>query len=223
MCYVYRIFDDRHDAGLALVPEVRRCKLNNPLIIGLPRGGVPLAYEIAMALAAPLDTLVVRKLGAPSQPELAVGAIASGGIRVLNDEVVSRIFGLDESVLDEITARESVELKRRERAYRGDEPYPDLAKRDVVLVDDGMATGATMRAAAEAVRSRGPARIIVAVPAGSQNAVDDISNRVDHVICLQSPGGFSSVGQFYRVFAQTSDEEVRELLDKARDSERLRS
>lgn len=218
---MHRIFDDRHDAGLALVPEVRRCKLNDPLIIGLPRGGVPVAYEIAMALPAPLDTLVVRKLGAPLQPELAVGAIASGGIRVLNEELVSGIPGLDEGTLDEITAREMRELKRRERVYRGDKPYPDLARRDVVLVDDGMATGATMRAAAEAVGSQGPARIVVAVPAGSQNAIDDVAKMVDQVICLQSPGGFYAVGQFYRVFAQTSDEEVRELLDKARDSKRL--
>ena len=178
---------------------------------------MPVAFEVAAALRASLDTLVVRKLGAPLQPELAIGAIASGDIRVLNDELVGSVPGLDENVLEEIATREMQELKRRERTYRGDRPYPDLQGKNVVLVDDGMATGATMRAAILAVRSRGPAKIVVAVPAGSRSAVKRVAEMADNVICLESPAGFNAVGQFYRAFGQTSDDEVRELLDKARE------
>jgi putative phosphoribosyl transferase len=175
------------------------------------------AYEIAIALNAPLDVLLVRKLGAPFQPELAIGAIASGGIRVLNEDLVKRVPGLDDDKLEEIVARETRELERREREYRGDRAFPSLTGRDVVLVDDGLATGATMRAAAESVRPQKPSKLLVAVPTASESAVRSIAPLVDQVICLETPAGFQAVGQFYRDFGQTTDDEVRDLLDKARD------
>lgn len=211
---MYKIFEDRHDAGKALVPEIQRCDLKNPIILGLPRGGVPLAFEVAIALNAPLDTIVVRKLGAPFQPELAIGAIASGDVYVLNEAVV-RSLAIDEASIAQIVARESAELKRREQQYRGDRPYPDLSQYDVVLVDDGLATGATMRAAVQAVQSMSPSTTTVAVPTGSISAVQKVTALVDRVICLESPAEFSAVGQFYLDFSQTTDEEVRELLERA--------
>jgi len=214
---MFRIFDDRRDAGRALVLEIQRLGLDNPLILGLPRGGIPVAFEIAKALDAELDTLVVRKLGAPFQPELAVGAIASGGIKVLNEDVLNRASGLNESVLEKIIEREKLELARRERAYRGDREHFPLAGRNVVLVDDGMATGATMRAAALAVRSQRPAKLIVAVPTASQDALEMIEALADEVICLEAPPHFYAVGEWYRHFGQTTDDEVRRLLDKSVD------
>ncbi len=214
---MYRIFEDRQDAGRALVPELQRCDLNNPIILGLPRGGIPVAYEVAIALSAPLDTIIVRKLGAPFQPELAFGAISSGGVLVRNEEVIGKAFGLDDATIEEVVARETAEMERRERLYRGDRPYPDLSQRDVVLVDDGLATGATMRAAVEAVQSMSPSTTIVAVPTGSESAVQKVAAMVDRVICLESPPDFYAVGQFYRNFAQTTDDEVRELLEKAQE------
>jgi putative phosphoribosyl transferase len=214
----FRVFEDRHNAGRALVPAMRDRALNDPIIIGLPRGGVPVAYEIALALKAPLDIITVRKLGAPSQPELAIGAIASGGIQALNEELIARIPGLDESVIESIVADEMRELSRRERLYRGDRPFPDLRQREVVLVDDGMATGATMRAAAEAVLSQEPSKLLVAVPTASEEAVRLLEEKVDDVICLETPSPFRAVGYFYRNFGQTSDEEVRGLLTEAHDN-----
>lgn len=211
-----KIFDDRHDAGRALVPEIQACDLNDPLILGLPRGGVPVAYEIAVALNASLDVLLVRKLGAPLQPELALGAIASGGIRVLNEDLVNRVLGLDDDRLEEIVARETQELERREKEYRGDRSFPSLTGRNVVLVDDGLATGATMRAAAESVRAKKPSQLLVAVPTASRSAVRSVAPLVDQVICLETPADFQAVGQYYRNFGQTTDDEVRDLLDKAR-------
>ena len=212
---MYRVFEDRRAAGRALVPELRRCDLDNPIILGLPRGGVPLAYEIAVALRAPLDTIVVRKLGVPSQPELAFGAIASGGVRVINSDVVETVFGLDDETIEQIAGREMQELRRREQAYRLQRPYPELAGKDVVLVDDGLATGATMRAAAEAVKTKSPSSVIVAVPVGSASAVAKVAAVVDRVVCLETPASFYAVGQFYADFRQTSDEEVRQLLHEA--------
>ncbi len=214
----FRVFDDRHDAGRALVPALRRQSLNNPIILGLPRGGVPVAYEIALALKLPLDTITVRKLGAPFQPELAIGAIASGGTRVLNDELIAQIPGIDDAYIETLVADESQEMARRERLYRGDRPFPELRQRDVVLVDDGMATGASMRAAAEAVLSRKPSKVLVAVPTASEEAVRLLSEIVDEVICLETPSPFLAVGYFYRNFGQTTDEEVRRLLSEAHDN-----
>lgn len=207
-----RVFEDRRAAGRALVPALRQCDLADPIILALPRGGVPVAYEIAIALSAPLDTLVVRKLGVPSQPELAFGAIASGGVRVINNDVVASLPGLDDAAIEHVVRREMDELRRRERAYRLDRPYPQLAARDVVLVDDGLATGATMCAAAEAVKSQLPAGVVVAVPVGSAAAVARASAVADRVVCLESPPLFYAVGQFYADFSQTTDDEVRRLL-----------
>jgi putative phosphoribosyl transferase len=212
---MYRVYEDRRTAGRALVPELQRCDLPHPIILGLPRGGVPLAYEIAVALHAPLDTIVVRKLGVPSQPELAFGAIASGGVRVINDDVVRSVFSLDDDLIEQVADREMRELRRREQAYRLDRPYPELEGMDVVLVDDGLATGATMRAAAMAVRTKSPASVVVAVPVGSSSAVARVAAVVDRVICLESPASFYAVGQFYADFRQTSDDEVYELLQAA--------
>ncbi len=209
----HRLFDDRRDAGRALVADMEELELRNPLVLGLPRGGIPVAYEIAAAIAAPLDAIVVRKLGAPYQPELAIGAIASGNIRVLNDELIEH---LDPAVLEAIEAKEHQELERRENAYRGGRSFPDLADKDIILVDDGIATGATMRAAIEAVRIRRPARVIVAVPAASPRAITSIQPMVDALVCLESPPEFYAVGQFYLNFGQTSDDEVRALMRKAR-------
>lgn len=206
------LFDDRRDAGRRLAAALQRSRLERPIVLGLPRGGMPVAAEIAAALDAPLDTLVVRKLGAPFNPELAVGAIASGGVRVLNEELAGRAGLVDEEALETVIRRESAELQRRERAYRGDRPFPDLTGRDVVLVDDGMATGATMRAAATALRAMRPASVIAAIPTASSSAVAKLEPLVDEVVCLDVPPMFSAVGQFYRHFGQTSDEEVRELL-----------
>ena len=211
----YQIYEDRRDAGRSLVPEIRRCMLKAPIVLGLPRGGIPVAYEIASAINAPLDVLVVRKLGAPLQPELALGAIASGGVRILNEQLVARVLGDDDSMIEDLVARETEELLRRDKLYRGDRPYPDLRDKEVVLVDDGMATGATMRAAAEAVGSRNPAKVVVAVPTGSAEAVRWVENIVDQVICLDIPTPFYAVGNFYRNFGQTTDEEVRSLLHEA--------
>ncbi len=211
---VNRIFEDRYEAGRALAPGVERLGLEKPLIIGLPRGGVPVAYEVAIVLSAPLDTIVVRKLGAPGQPELAIGAIASGGIRVFNDEILN-FMNLDDATIEAMVARESVELERRERLYRGDREYPDLAGQDVVLVDDGLATGATMRAAVEAVKSGNPASTTVAIPTAAASSLRNIEVMVDHVVCLEAPAEFRAVGQFYVDFSQTTDDEVRDLLDHA--------
>lgn len=216
-----RIYADRRDAGRALAPEIQGCELHDPIVLGLPRGGIPVAYEIALALDAPLDVLVVRKLGVPFQPELALGAIASGQVRVLNEQLLEQIPGLDEALIEEITARETKELTRREKLYRGERPYPELRDRDVVVVDDGMATGSTMRAAAEAVQSRDPAKVLIAVPTASADAVALVADIVDQVICLDTPSPFFAVGYFYRNFGQTTDDEVRRLLHDAWEGQQL--
>lgn len=185
-------------------------------MLGLPRGGVPVACEVAKAIHADLDVLVVRKLGVPYQPELAFGAIASGGVRVLNDDVLRLLPELDDEAIERVVARESLELARREATFRGDCPYPSFTNRDVVLVDDGLATGATMRAAVQAVRRGSPRRVLVAVPTGSTEAVKRVSGEADDVICLVTPAPFIAVGTCYERFDQTTDEEVRRLLDQAR-------
>ncbi len=210
-----RVYADRGDAGRALVPEIQRCKLDDPIILGLPRGGIPVAFEVALAIAAPLDVLVVRKLGVPWQPELALGAIASGQIRVLNEDLLEALPGVDDAVVEDIVAAESKELERRENLYRGNRPYPDLRDRNVIVVDDGMATGATMRAAAEAVRSRNPAKLVIAVPTASRQAVEWVADSVDKVVCLDTPSPFFAVGNYYLDFGQTTDDEVRRLLHEA--------
>jgi predicted phosphoribosyltransferase/nicotinamidase-related amidase len=211
-----RIFHDRADAGKALAPAVKGRALQRPLVLGLPRGGVPVAFEVAKAIDAELDVLVVRKLGVPYEPELAFGAIASGGVRVFNDDVMQMLPELDEAAVNRIVAEESSELARREAAFRGDRPYPAFTNRDIVLVDDGLATGATMRAALQAVRRGNPRRVLVAVPTGPAETVKQLSGDADDVICLDIPAYFMAIGSYYERFDQVSDEEVRQLLDQGR-------
>lgn len=215
-----RMFDDRVEAGRALAKALAARKdLAESIVLALPRGGVPVAYEVAQALGRPLDVLVVRKLGLPSQPELAMGAIASGGVVVLNDDVVRYLGGRAE-MLEDVKRREQAELERREREYRGDRAPLDVAGRDAILVDDGLATGATMDAAVRALRSAGARRVLVAVPVASGEARDRIAAVADEVVCLATPVFFSAVGQWYRDFGQTTDDEVRELLLRSTSGDR---
>ena len=205
-------FQDRRDAGRVLAERLREfANDRNVLVLALPRGGVPVAYEIAHSLNVPLDVFIVRKLGVPGYEELAMGAIASGGVRVLNEEVVERL-GVSPYQIDKAVEREQQEIERRELEYRGDLPPINVRGKDVILVDDGLATGATMRAAVEALAESGASQIIVAVPVGSIEAVERIRREADDVVCPMQPEDFQAVGQFYDDFAQTSDEEVRELL-----------
>jgi len=208
-------FHDRREAG-RLLAEKLTAYANRPdvLVLALPRGGVPVAYEVARALRAPLDVFIVRKLGVPGYEELAMGAVATGGVRVLNDEVV-RGLGIPEYVIDAVTTWERQELARRERLYRGDRPPPDVRARTVILVDDGLATGATMHAAIAALRQQQPARIVVAVPTASREVCDAFRAEADDVICAITPEPFQAVGLWYEDFSQTSDDEVRELLARA--------
>ena len=209
------IFRDRPDAGRALAAQLARYAARaDVIVLALPRGGVPVAYEVAAALGAPLDVFVVRKLGVPGHDELAMAAIASGGIRVINQEVV-RALRIPADVIDEVAAAEQVELERRERAYRGGRPPPDVRGKTVVLVDDGLATGSTMRAAARALRQREPAAIVVAVPVAAVEACEEFRAEVDDTVCVATPEPFFGVGRWYDDFSQTTDEEVRELLSRA--------
>jgi putative phosphoribosyl transferase len=211
-----RPFEDRRDAGVALASHLRTRLVSNTdvVVLALPRGGVPVGYEVARALDAPLDVFLVRKLGAPRQPELAMGAIASGGVRVLHHEVVAG-WAIPDSVIDAITQKELVEHGRRERTYREGRPPLDLHEKTAVLVDDGLATGSTMRAAVQAVRLHHPARVIIAVPVGAPDTCRELANVADEVVCAVAPAGFAAVGEWYRDFSQTTDEEVRALLHEA--------
>jgi putative phosphoribosyl transferase len=210
-----RPFNDRREAGSALAALLDKYRdRDDTVVLALPRGGVPVAYEVARRLNAPLDVFLVRKLGLPGRPELAMGAIASGGIRVLNDDVV-KWYGVPERVIDEVARDEQRELERRERAYREGRKPLDLTGRTVILIDDGLATGSSMRAAVVAVRARNPARVVVAVPVGSSETCGELAEVADEVLCVRTPDPFSAVGLWYRNFAQTSDDEVRELLHQS--------
>jgi putative phosphoribosyl transferase len=209
------IFQDRIDAGRQLAEKLLSyAGRDDVIVLALPRGGVPVAFEVAQRLGVPLDVFVVRKLGVPGHEELAMGAIASGGVRVLNEDVLY-VLPDAQSIVEMVTAIEREELKRRERNYRSDRPAPEVRGRSVILVDDGLATGATMRAAAAALRQQGAEKIIVAVPVGAPSTCHDIRSVADEVVCLQTPGSFMGVGQYYEDFSQTTDEEVRELLAQA--------
>jgi predicted phosphoribosyltransferase len=215
------LFADRIEAGQRLAATLRDfvavepCAPDEVVVLALPRGGVPVAYQVATALNAPLDVFVVRKLGAPQQPELAMGAIASGGVRVINHEVV-RALRIAPEQMDDISERETRELERREQAYRGNRPATDVKDKCALLIDDGIATGYTMRAAVAALRQLDPKQIIVAVPVAARETCDELKHEADAVLCLFTPFEFAAVGQWYRRFEQTTDEEVRELLGHAR-------
>lgn len=207
-----RPFEDRKMAGQELAARLRKyAGRSDVLVLALPRGGVPVAFEVAEALGAPLDLFLVRKLGTPGHRELAMGAIASGGIRVLNDDVV-RWYGITPAAIDYVAREEQQELERREAAYReGQAPAP-IEGRVVILVDDGLATGSTMRAAVQAVRQLKPSRVLVAVPVGAPETCHELTAIADEVVCARMPEPFSAVGQWYLNFDQTSDDEVRQLL-----------
>jgi putative phosphoribosyl transferase len=207
------LFEDRHQAGEALAAVLATLELHDPVVLALPRGGVPVGFEIAERLDAPLDLLVVRKLGVPGHEELAMGAISSGGARVLNTDVIESL-GISPATIERVTAREQRELERREQYYRGRRPPTPIRGRSVILVDDGLATGATMRAAATSLRERGPRSIIAAVPVGAASSCAMLQSDVDQVVCLAQPEPFYGVGLWYRVFDQTSDEQVRDLLER---------
>jgi putative phosphoribosyl transferase len=208
-------FQDRADAGRQLAEQLlEHGGRDDVIVLALPRGGVPVGFEVAHRLKVPLDVFVVRKLGVPGHEELAMGAIASGGVRVLNEDVLYVIPDA-QAIVEMVTATERAELERRERNYRDNRPAPDVKGKTVILVDDGLATGATMRAAAAALRQQGAAKIIIAVPVGAPSTCHEIRNAADDVICLISPGSFIGVGQYYEGFSQTSDEEVRDLLVQA--------
>ena len=207
-----QVFKDRREAGAVLAAQLDKYKdRDDVVVLALPRGGVPVAYEVARALRAPLDVFLVRKLGLPGHAELAMGAIASGGVRVLNNDVVDW-YGIPPSVIDQVALDEQAELERRERAYRGDRGFLDQRNRTVLLIDDGLATGSSMKAAVLAVRANGPTRIVVAVPVGAPDTCRDLANVADEVVCTRTPEPFSAVGLWYRDFSQTTDAEVRELL-----------
>jgi len=210
-----RLFRDRTEAGRLLAARLEQY-VGKPdvMVLALPRGGVPVAYEVARALPAPMDVFIVRKLGVPGQEELAMGAVATGGVRVLNDQVVKGL-GIPEYMIDAVVKWETEELKRRERLYRGDRPPPDVRGKTVILVDDGLATGSTMLAAARALRQQGPARIVVAVPVAAPDTCELLKADVDEVVCAATPEPFYAVGLWYRDFSQTTDKEVRELLERS--------
>lgn len=210
-----RRFRDRLDAGAELAAKLGSYAGDpSVLVLGLPRGGVPVAYEVAKALGAPLDIFVVRKLGVPGHRELAMGAIASGGVRVLNTEILQALR-ISEADVDRVAAEEEKELDRQQRAYRGDAPFPDLAGRTVIVVDDGLATGSTMRAAVRAIRQHNARKIVIAAPVAAADTIRSLASEADQIVCVNAPDTFHAVSLWYQTFSQTSDEEVRRLLEAA--------
>ena len=208
-------FLDRRDAGQRLAQELGSyANRSDLLVFGLPRGGVPVAYEVAHALHAPLDVFIVRKLGFPGHPELAMGAIATGGVRILDRRLIE-MYDVPEDAIDEVTESEQRELERREKLYRDDRPSPEVRDHTVILIDDGLATGSTMRAAVQALRQEGARKVVVAVPIAPPDTCEAMSHEVDDIICAITPEPFLAVGVWYADFSETSDEEVRELLAKA--------
>lgn len=208
-------FRDREDAGRHLATELQEyAGRDDVLVLALPRGGVPVGYEVARALDAPLDVFLVRKLGVPGHEELAMGAISTGGVRVMNEQVLAMV-PVSEQAIAAVAAQEERELERREREYRGDRPVPELEGRTVILVDDGLATGSTMRAAVLAVRAHEPGRLVVAVPVAAAETCDEFRSDVDEIVCAITPEPFVAVGLWYDDFGQTTDDEVKKLLGAA--------
>lgn len=209
------LFRNRQDGGKLLARKLQfYADRPDVLVLALPRGGVPVGFEVGRALHAPLDVFVVRKLGVPGQEELAMGAIASGGIRVINPDVV-QMLGIPNEVIERVASREAEELARRERLYRGNKPAAEISGRTVILVDDGLATGASMSAAITALRKQGPARIIVGVPVAAPKTCDECRSEVDEIVCGVTPEPFCAVGLWYEDFSQTTDEEVHDLLEES--------
>ena len=209
------IFRDRADAGIQLAARLLRYAGDpNVVVLGLPRGGVPVAYQVARRLQVPLDIFVVRKLGVPEHRELAMGAIATGGVRVLNPDVVTALR-ISEQTIAEVAAQEQKELERQQRAFRGEVPFPDLAGRTVIVVDDGLATGSTMRAAVRALRQMQPARIVVGAPVAAAETCRSLAQEADEVVCVSIPEEFRAVSMWYQEFSQTSDEEVQSLRESS--------
>ena len=208
-------FKNREDAGRRLAKTLSRYREENPVVFALPRGGVPVGYEISRALEVPLDVFVARKLGAPGQPEFGIGAVAPGGVRILNEDVVRRL-GIPDDYVERITERETAEVERRLRHFRGERPEPDVGGRTAILVDDGLATGVTARAAIRALRRLQPRRLVLAVPVCAAQTAKLIGSEVDELVCLETPADLGAIGFWYRDFSQTSDEEVIELLESAR-------
>jgi predicted phosphoribosyltransferase len=218
-----RVFRDRRDAGRVLAGQLQAYRgRDDVVVLALPRGGVPVAYEVATALGAPLDVFLVRKLGVPGHSELAMGAIASGGAVVLNDDVV-RGLRISSEAIEAVADEEGRELQRREEVYRDSRPMPELAGKTAIVVDDGLATGASMRAAIQALRRLRPARIVVAVPAAPASTCQELASEVDDVVCATMPSPFFAVGAAYWDFTQTTDEEVRNLVRDATTSARLQA
>jgi putative phosphoribosyl transferase len=211
-------FKNRQDAGRQLAERLLRYRDERPVVLALPRGGVPVGYEVAVTLDAPLDIVVVRKLGAPGQPELAIGAVVDGDDpqSVLNPDLM-RLLDVSEEYLAREVDRQLWEIRRRERLYRGDRPHARVEGRTAIVVDDGIATGASMRAALRGLRRAGPARLVLAVPVAPPDTVEALRAEVDDLVCLSTPEPFMAVGQHYEDFSQPTDEEVIELLDRARE------
>jgi putative phosphoribosyl transferase len=208
-------FQDRKEAGRLLAEKLGAyADRSDVIVLALPRGGVTVGFEVAQALHAPLDVVIVRKLGVPGQEELAMGAIATGGLRVLNDPVVQELR-ISDTEIEAVAAKERLELERRERIYRGGRPAPEIAGRSAILVDDGIATGTTMRVAIAALKKQQPSRIVVAIPVAPRSTCKHLRSQVDELICLLSPQDFMAIGVWYANFAQVADEEVCELLDRA--------
>ncbi len=209
------LYRDRSDAGRVLATQLMAyANRSDVLVLALPRGGVPVAYQVAKALHVPLDVFLVRKLGVPGHEELAMGAIATGGVCVLNEDVVQMLH-IPDRVIEEVAAKEQQELERREHLYRDGRPPPDVRDCTVILIDDGLATGATMRAAIKALQQQHPARIVVAVPVAAPPTCEELSTQVDEIICAKTPELFYGVGYWYEDFSQTTDEEVHALLAQA--------
>jgi putative phosphoribosyl transferase len=208
-------FEDRRDAGRKLAAKLTRFRDGRCVVFGLPRGGVPVGYEISRSLGAPLDVFVSRKLGAPDQPEFGIGAVAAGGVRVLSTEVIRRL-GIPDEYVERVTAQEIAEVNRRLRFFRGGRPEIEVAGRTVILVDDGLATGVTAHAAVEALKKRKPGRLILAAPVCAAQTAQLFAPRVDELLCLASPSDLGAIGLWYRNFDQTTDQEVVQLLEEAR-------